>query len=236
LKKIEFIPASEFAVSYVPRPIFSQSYIPQWFKDMSPFYKTNDTYPKRTTGKHCMPFFDAFGSGYIQELWSDVYISKEQNEIKINYANEWDRQIPNPITIRKFDGSNMPELLPKSEFYEDLELVWNGQWEALLPKGYSSLITHPLNRYDLPFFTLSGIIDADNFAMPGNVPFFIKKGFTGLIPAGTPIYQIIPIKRDSWQSFETKQSFSSIRKKYHPVRTKFNHGYKKLFWQKKIYR
>ena len=41
-----------------------------------------------------------------------------------------------------------------------------------------------------------------------NFPFFIKEGFTGLIPYGTPIVQIIPFKRDDWKS---KFSFSTVK-------------------------
>jgi len=31
-----------------------------------------------------------------------------------------------------------------------------------MPAGYSLLITHPFNRHDLPFVTLTGLVDADS--------------------------------------------------------------------------
>ena len=53
----------------------------------------------------------------------------------------------------------------------------------------------PINRFDLPFLSISGFIDCNyGFSLAGNMPFFIKKGFEGVIPAGTPYMQIIPIK------------------------------------------
>jgi hypothetical protein len=61
------------------------------------------------------------------------------------------------------------------------------------------LITHPINRYDLPFTSVSGLADYDVYPLPGNVSFHIKEGFEGTIPAGTPIMQIIPIKREDWE-------------------------------------
>ena len=61
------------------------------------------------------------------------------------------------------------------------------------------MITHPLNRNDLPFITISGIVDG-NFAISadGNVPFYIKNNFEGIIPQGTPIAQLIPFYRQNW--------------------------------------
>ena len=32
------------------------------------------------------------------------------------------------------------------------------------------------------------------------MPFFIIKGFTGILPAGTPYAQILPFKRENWSS------------------------------------
>jgi hypothetical protein len=32
------------------------------------------------------------------------------------------------------------------------------------------------------------------------MPFFLIKGFTGVIPAGTPYAQLIPFKRENWES------------------------------------
>ena len=75
-----------------------------------------------------------------------------------------------------------------------------------MPDGYSGLIVHPLNRLDLPFFTISGTVDFDTFYYPKvtNIPFYIKKGFSGIIPKGTPMFQIIPVKREHWESKKEK--------------------------------
>jgi hypothetical protein len=32
------------------------------------------------------------------------------------------------------------------------------------------------------------------------MPFFLREGFTGVIPAGTPFVQILPFKRENWTS------------------------------------
>ena len=124
--------------------------------------------------------------------------------------------------------------MPIDESFHKIEFTWERHWAVLLPKGYSGLVVHPLNRIDLPFYTLSGIVDFDmyNHSKIGNLPFYLKKGFTGIIPKGTPMYQIIPIKRNDWIAKEEKFDAIESYKKY-KVRASILHSYKKLFWQKK---
>jgi hypothetical protein len=60
-------------------------------------------------------------------------------------------------TIRTRGAVADKNLVPTG-FYP-LEYTWDPNVSFSVPKGYSILITHPLNRNDLPFYTLSGIID-----------------------------------------------------------------------------
>ena len=95
---------------------------------------------------------------------------------------------------------------------------------------------HPSQRHDLPFFTLTAIVDTDKFPNKLHLPFFIKEGFEGIIEAGTPIAQIIPIKRDVWKS--EKKSF---QEKTHilynnAMQINFIRAYKNKIWSRKVYR
>ena len=56
-----------------------------------------------------------------------------------------------------------------------------------------------MNRFDLPFYTMSGIVESDIWGLPVFTAFFLQKDFIGVIPKGTPIFQIIPFKRDDWE-------------------------------------
>jgi hypothetical protein len=81
-----------------------------------------------------------------------------------------------------------------------------------------------------------GIIDTDVYHAAGknSVPFFLKEGFTGLIPSGTPMYQIIPIKREPWHATAHGAEFSQIKDDTSRLlRSKIYDGYKKIFWQRK---
>jgi hypothetical protein len=93
--------------------------------------------------------------------------------------------------------------------YHQKHFAWWSDWAVELPAGYSALYTQPFNRFELPFLTTSGIIDNDKVHLPGTMPFFIAKGFTGVIPAGTPYAQILPFKRENWES-EVVTSFNPM--------------------------
>ena len=67
-----------------------------------------------------------------------------------------------------------------------------------MPEGWSVLFTHPLNRDDLPFRTLSGIVDCDRFG-DGLVHFpavWTDAEYEGTLPADTPVAQAIPFQRN----------------------------------------
>jgi hypothetical protein len=80
---------------------------------------------------------------------------------------------------------------------------------------------------------LSGIVDSEFTAQPGNLPFFIKKDFTGIIKQGTPIVQIIPIKNESWKVEEDKKIFKEGDSNNIKRNRKFYNYYRDNFWVKK---
>jgi len=237
MKEIRFIPSSQEVFDLLEQPVVARTQIPQWYKDIEqthikkPEFEDNGSL-RNTNLKMCIPYWDALVSGYVQTTWTDIYISKSINKeglevVEYNYAS-----MPTPMSSRPYKNIKTHD----GEYYE-IEFTWFKPWIPVLPKGYSILITHPLNRLDLPFTSLNGIVDSDSFyhSTWGNLPFYIKKDFEGLIPAGTPMYQMIPIKRDSWQS--KKESFSTEqRKRINSYNSKFWGHYKTKFWQKKDYK
>jgi hypothetical protein len=108
-----------------------------------------------------------------------------------------------------------------------------------LPKGYSAIFAHPFNRIDLPFFTTTGVVDSDVFfhtgEHSGNYPFYIEKDFEGIIPAGTPMYQIIPVKRENWKSSAVPFNLDDSIRRERMLKRHFMNNYKKQFWQRKNY-
>ena len=175
---------------------------------------------------------DSLSSGYIQETWQDISIETKEVrpgavEIRYNVPTE-----PNIMSLR--NELNMP--VP-DDFYP-VEFTFHPAWIPELPKGWSMLYITPFNRLDLPFQMLSGVVDNDAFTQSeegSNMPFYIKKSFSGIIPKGTPIVQMIPIKRESWQSAPQEYSARKQSKIITLARQHFWGGYKKTFWTKKDY-
>ena len=172
-----------------PQP--SKLFVPDWYKQTPP---TLDNSKMNKTIKKCVPFLDALTSGYIAELWSDVEVTTRADGAKIF---QWPNTFVEVIEEREISSSqNLP--VPAGHSYQ--RLVWKSPFYIQTPFGSSALITHPFNRYDLPFTTLSAIVDTDSVMFNGRIPFFIKNDFEGIIKKGTPIFQILPFKRDNWQS------------------------------------
>ena len=59
------------------------------------------------------------------------------------------------------------------------------------------MAVHPINRDDLPFRLVTGLVDADRFFDVGiNFPaVWIDADFSGVLPRGTPIAQCYPVPR-----------------------------------------
>ena len=83
--------------------------------------------------------------------------------------------------------------------------------------------------------THNAIIDTDKWPITGPIPFVLKKGFSGMIPAGTPIYQIIFIKREEWTSEGLEYDEKYVKNTTYSVRKFLQDGYKKQIWSKKEY-
>lgn len=227
---IEFLPSSQEVFDFVEPPQPSKSFIPEWYKQGNAFDIKNIQFKNQEIVKplkSCVPFLDALTAGYIQSTWSDLIISSDSQGARYKWL------VPPQI----MEHRETPVSLPIPEEYANMEFHWKIPWIVRLPKNYSLLITHPLNRVDLPFFTLTGIIDADEFhhIRFGNIPFYIKKNFSGVIPSGTPIFQIIPFKRENWSS--KTQPFNQINmlKKEYSFSKKLIGEYKDKFWKKKKY-
>jgi hypothetical protein len=216
--KIIFVPGTKKIENSVMSPQPAKKFIPDWYKKI----KVGKDFPNV---KKCIPFLDSMSSGYIQTTWCDIIVTEEEDELKVFFDSEV------PIL-----GQRPTSDMPVDQSFYETEFVWQRPWSTILPDGYSAIIMHPLNRVDLPFITISGIIDFDKsiHAPIGNIPFFIKKGFTGTIPAGTPMFQMIPFKREDWNS--ENQAYSDIfwQKKLNE-RKGISDIYKKRVWQKKSY-
>lgn len=214
-----------------PKP--ASAYIPDWYKNLQA-YPTGKKEPNiegtdaNETAKKCMPLFDMITAGYIITSPSDVYVRQVEGKPYYNWSGygtiEFHTYIQtegHPDTKKdKFDS-------PK----------WINPWAIKTPKGYSCLFIQPAHRESV-FTIMPGIVDTDTYSNTVNFPFTLNDPkFEGFIPAGTPIAQVIPFKRDSWKmefggSKEVKETKNILAK----MQTVYYDRYKRFWWNKKEYR
>ena len=208
-KQIEFVLEPNFNLP-INRPIPAASILPDWWKQGEAFINKEsggldipDPALKVAGMKSCMPFLDALNSGFFLTTWIDLEITKNDGvDVEFRYLepNSKGDLIPSSIDwamVNERKGA-IGYTIPRPAGHSHNHMVWNSKWGWETPKGWSVLVTQPLNQSQLPFTTLSAIVDSDRFASNGNIPFFIKEGWTGIIEKGTPFAQLIPINRQEW--------------------------------------
>lgn len=213
-----------------PQP--ASHYIPDWYKKISGYITGKkepdpDMAGTNSTIKKCIPVFDAITAGYIITTPCDLYVSKKDGKPFYNWSG---------FDLIDFHGKEQftghPNAMgdfPAPKFINP--------WGIKTPKGWSVLIVQPMHRPS-PFTILPAIVDTDAYTNPINFPFVLNDpNFVGMIPAGTPMAQIIPIKRDKWKmyfgGFDEVQKQVNITDRF---QVKFFDRYKNFWWQKKEYK
>ena len=221
----------ESAVEVYPNIITpAKNHIPEWYKKI-PKWKNNEMFEVgrgfNITVKQCMPFLDSLTSGYMIVLSNDLYVKNDNGVPLITW-----RESDFPPILRQELSSF--DLVPTG--HHPTEFVWQSGVANTIPIGYSLLFTHPLNRHDLPFTTLSGIVDGGLVMNPkGQIPFFVKENFEGIIPQGTPIIQMIPYRQENWIHKQTKGLIKKSNEHNKKASSLLYGWYKKTFWTRKKY-
>ena len=77
-------------------------------------------------------------------------------------------------------------------------------WIIETDPGYSAIFLPPINRLEIPIVPLVGLVDTDTYFNNVNIPFIhtamLPDEKKHVIPAGTPICQVIPFKREEWKA------------------------------------
>jgi hypothetical protein len=230
---VKWNPVSKLVSDVLTPPQPARLYQPEWYKQLNAFYTQKPEFSQdgkaNATLKHCLPFSDAMNAGYILESWQDIrFEGSASGDIQYFYPTQ-------PPII----GHRNHQSMKLGRDFWDIEFTLILPWQPQLPKGWSMLYTQPINRPELPFYFPSGIVDVDKFTHANNdsnLPFYLKKTFTGTLPAGTPLVQLIPFRRDDWISKKNVFNESENAKMAFQVQKLFWGGYKKSFWTKKQYK
>lgn len=179
----------------LPRPVAARAALPEWLRAMPPRAPSSVHQRSIRTVKQCPPFVDAMAHGLVIPLPCDVHVAAGRFE--------WDWALPAPAATghpRAPLSFHVAEQLAGSPLARGTQsaIKFNCFWTIELEPGWSLMAVHPVNRDDLPFRLVSGLVDADRFNEVGiNFPaVWIDPGFRGVLPRGTPIAQCYPVPRD----------------------------------------
>ena len=168
--------------------------LPEWLRAMPARIFSEVHGRDIRTVKQCPPFVDAMSHGFIVPLPCDIHVE--------NGTFSWEWDLP-PLTVEEHPRSplsfHVPAQTTGAPFHDARisKLKFNSFWTIELPEGWSLFATHPVNRDDLPFRLLTGLVDADLFNDVGiNFPAtWTKPDFCGLLQKGTPVAQCFPVPR-----------------------------------------
>ena len=180
----------------LPKPFPARGGLPDWLRAM-PAKASSEIHGREIrTVKQCPPFVDAMAYGVMIPLPCDVTVERG--------AFSWAWDIPEPATPghpRAPLSFHVAAQFAGAPFArgEQAALKFNSFWTIELDEGWSLFATHPVNRDDLPFRLVSGLVDADRFHDGGiNFPaIWIKPEFSGVLAKGTPIAQCFAVPRQA---------------------------------------
>ena len=215
---------------YPPKPAVKE--VPDWHKKTLEYVddqgkKVSLSGEPSSTIKKCIPVFDAMTAGYILYTQVDVQITEVENMPYYTWAGQ-DAISFHPVAQAPLHPNVNEMPYPK----------WNNPYAIKTAPGYSTLFIPPMHNPNGMFTVLPGLVDTDTYKAPVNFPFTLNDvKWEGLIPAGTPMVQVIPIKRDVWEhkigndSDRREQSLVTSK-----LKTLFFNSYKRQFWHRKEYR
>jgi len=211
---------------YFPKP--AKSFIPEWYQKTKSYIEKKEVTERGTSAtiKKCVPVLDILSAGYIIPTWSDIWVTKKDNERVLITHN----------SVMKIETHPKPQIENHPERKNnDVAFKFLNPWSIKTPLGYSCLFVAPFHNPNPYFEALSALVDTDDYSVPVNLPFFLKSDdFEGLIPAGTPLIQVIPFKRENWKmSFGNREDEINAAKREVELKTLLFNSYRRLFWRKK---
>lgn len=237
--QVKFIAADKFSYDIWPKPILAAENKPAWYRDTPAYYGAdqpailvrNGRTDLNQTIKHCMPVLDMMTAGYHILLPCDVFISVDPSTGG-DKRMLWPEHLPPIIKSHPIDQVGH---YPFSEEYDRFAFKWQNHWIVNTPPGWSCIFQHPAFHDDVPFRTLSGIVDTDHHEIAVEFPFLLKRSFTGCIPKDTPIVQVIPFKRQDTKAVYTWDRDGSYKVKSGKFFLTLTRAYQRFFRQKKNY-
>ena len=229
------------------KPVPAKDCLPEWYANMT---AAKDTYNfdenVLRSIRACVPVEDFLTAGYILKATYEVRVSEKiENFIpkmniltantvnnKLNDSNKTDdMQGLHPNNAVGIYAENMCPMRSAEKKHPGNYFRFNSEWSIQTPPGYSCLVIQPYYLFQNEFSILPAIIDTDKFNQKIPVVGYLTKANSEVrFFCGDPLVQVIPFKRDDWESEFTSNTILDKSKFY-----LFN-AYKKLFHSKKQFK
>jgi len=229
--EVKFVDISKkIAEQYYPKP--ARNSLPQWYLELEAYHGGKPSLEDNAindTAKRCIPMIDVMSTGYILFTPTDINVTLDENGV---HYFQW----PHARGIELHSNWQLKGHKKAEQFVGIPKYVMD--WAIWTPPGYSCLITPPFNRDDSVFEIFSGVIDTDKYHIPGSLPFLLSDPkFTGLIPAGTPLAQVTPFRRESYKmTIGDESDVKESEGQFEILRSVFRNAYRKFFWSPKSYK
>ena len=252
--KIAFWRERASADEYSPSPAAQE--LPEWWKKMPAFGGFGGVAPgdraimlnggfDHSTIKRCVPVLDSMSLGYIIKTDADIYVHPGEEKTVIDSSGSakvfkkitaiYPRFLSSEISLHE---NGQVETYPGPDG-QNLQKIFT-PWHVKTPDGYSVIFTEPLNSPSPYWSVLPAIMDTDKFCPRLNFMVYLKDSkFKGIIPAGTPLVQVIPFKRDPWVaevSIGDKETSEKKGMVDYLLARFFYSSYKKGFWTRKNFK
>ena len=198
-----------------PPPYPAARAVPKWFKDMDADHEHGGTL------KRCAPFLTAMTAGYIIPSPTEAKVSvSPTGALSVSGAGD-------------MFSAHFPAQYKGAPFESRSVVKFNNPWVIVTPPEYVCLISAPINRFETPFIPLTGIVETGAYYRHVQLPMIsmIAPGQSFTLRRGTPIIQVIPMKRDEWTS-STRTLNVEQYEGQHAMLAENPHAYKDHWWRK----
>ena len=218
---IEFNTTNEKAFKEF-RPVVAKHIHPDWWKKMKTKTRGGDNI------KMCPSMMDVLGTGYYIICVEDIKIEYPKDDLDGSPKYELGQFAKCPNNPNYETSGHPREQFPdfeyaKADVEENLEnnnaVKIRVPWSITTPLGYSSLYLDPFLFQNRFFQTWQGIMDTDRYTggdLNGLVILYPKTREEFVIPAGTPIAQIVPYRREDWKASIDLIKTEQYQKEHNP--------------------
>jgi hypothetical protein len=200
--KIEFIsriPHLRDIEEVQPKP--ASKFLPEWWKDMpySLDLDKNKHRPETLMARRCPSFPDYFSSGYIIPMWADtvLYYSAKTTEWKWQCGNA----TGSPFQINFFEPHRFQDYGSTFLHGQRASAIWQfvNPWTVTTSPGYYLLQLPLFFHQQTEFSAFPGMYDAHAADTDKLEIATYKTDEEIFIKRGTPLVQLIPIKRHNFE-------------------------------------